>query len=115
MLKNLKVGDRFVDEIGRVFLVKKVISGGYETEFIGLTDYEEGQKPYKLDAEKSEDEKQEAGRKKGGRKTNKQEEENQQTDDTKSEGEDDKDIGNGEGEKTGSETPEDEKKSEEDK
>ena len=96
MLKNLKAGDRFVDEIGRVFLVKKVISGGYETEFIGLMDYEEGQKPYKLDAEKSE-------------------EENQQTDDTKSEGEDDKDSGNGEGEKTGSETHEDEKKSEEDK
>lgn len=52
MLKNLKTGDRFVDEIGRVFLVKKVIPDGYETEFIGLTDYEEGQKPYKLEDKK---------------------------------------------------------------
>lgn len=115
MLKNLKAGDRFVDEIGRVFLVKKVISGGYETEFIGLTDYEEGQKPYKLINETPEDEKQEAGRKKGGRKTNKQEEENQQTDETKSEGEDNKDCESSESEEAGSETPEDEKKSEEDK
>jgi hypothetical protein len=109
MLKNLKTGDRFVDEIGRVFLVKKVIPDGYETEFIGLTDYEEGQKPYRLEAEEK---KPETVRKKGGRKTNRQEEENQQTDDVRPEGEEDKD---GENAETGSETPEDEKKSEEDK
>lgn len=31
MLKNLTKGDKFVDEIGRVFVVKDIIPGGYET------------------------------------------------------------------------------------
>lgn len=51
MLKNLTKGDKFVDEIGRVFVVKDIIPGGYETEFVEQIDFEEGQKPYKLKQE----------------------------------------------------------------
>ena len=58
MLKNLNAGDRFVDEIGRVFVVKAVAGNMYVTDFIEQIDYEEGQKPYKLEEEKKTAEKQ---------------------------------------------------------
>lgn len=51
MLKNLNTGDRFVDEIGRVFIVKEVVAEGYVTEFVEQIDYKEGQRPYRLEAE----------------------------------------------------------------
>ena len=89
MLKNLNIGDRFVDEIGRIFIVKEVVTEGYVTEFVEQTDYEEGQKPYKLQEAESEQEAE--PKKKSGRKTkNKSEEEKKDDEEVEPEQKEDK-------------------------
>lgn len=97
MLKNLNIGDRFVDEIGRIFIVKEVVTEGYVTEFVEQIDYEEGQKPYKLQEaepekeQEAEPEQEAETKKKSGRKTkNKSEEEKKDDEEVEPEQKEDK-------------------------